>query len=717
MPRLPDAYGSREVPNTQRRVWSPNASQMAASQAKTADALQSAAGELKDTADIMKKEQSKDALLDAMKRENEMQQKVNTMLYGDENTPGIYSRQGEDALRSADDFRKEFASLKSSYMNGVTDKSAMAALNKSFMDMETNTLGNIQQNVMGKRQKYASDLLDSRDALAKQRIGTEAVNDKVFEDGLKDITESAISKNKINGFVPGTDTWNLSIDSAVKSAYATRAKQLLSSDNAEARSKGLSFYEKNRANGMFAINDIAELDGISEKIGKEMAAVDAFNQSLAKSGISEKYDQGKVFSRMLIQESGNSHFDKDGNVITSPAGAKGIAQLMEPTAREVLKEMGQDPDMWQRGPQNRAAGEYYFNKLAKKYNGNTTLAVMAYNAGPGAVDDFINGTNKTGKNSSGIKLGDPNKGEISSDGFIARFPFSETRKYAMNVLGINKADRGRIDEEYAKGVAATMEEETAKQYMSYVKNHNTAIEVKVKQDRNSVINDAMSYRDKGGISALPVTLKQKAEDLGIMRDIELYDGKTDPVTAAWLYSLDAKTLSETDIEDPQIRLKLSPEDYDKWTDKKSKLSTNENAYLEIRRKSLVNEAFERREISYKKDGDAKKVIRSNELIDIQIDAYTKMNGGRYPNEAELTRIIDNVFMDKNYDANPGTNFWPGNWGGGAKYMFDIDVDNISKNDRKYIEDLLKSQGRTVTDSAIVEAFATLQANGSDKIGK
>ncbi len=118
-----------------------------------------------------------------------------------------------------------------------------------------------------------------------------------------------------------------------------------------------------------------------------------------------------TFDKMLTVESGNRHFDGKGNVITSPKGARGIAQVMPETGPEAARLAGipWNPELFNRGrtgdPAKDKEAEDYSRTLGSAYHGeqkkqfgDPLIAAAAYNAGPEAVRGAIEKAKKNGGN-------------------------------------------------------------------------------------------------------------------------------------------------------------------------------------------------------------------------------------------------------------------------------------------------------------------------------
>lgn len=93
---------------------------------------------------------------------------------------------------------------------------------------------------------------------------------------------------------------------------------------------------------------------------------------------------------------------------------------MESTALEEAEEANQEITVTESlyNPEiNIKIGTKYFAKLIKRYDGNTLLALVAYNAGIGNVDNWIK------------------KGIIKQDGSdIENIPFKETNSYVRKIV-------------------------------------------------------------------------------------------------------------------------------------------------------------------------------------------------------------------------------------------------------------------------------------------
>lgn len=133
----------------------------------------------------------------------------------------------------------------------------------------------------------------------------------------------------------------------------------------------------------------------------------------------EKYSEENGLDKYLVYAiiKAESNFDSH---VTSSSNAKGLMQLMEETAIErsniIDEETIESHDLYD--PEtNIKLGTSYYSYLLNLYNGNNVLALTAYNAGLGNVEEWIQ------------------EGIIKSDGSdIENIPYKETNNYVRKIL-------------------------------------------------------------------------------------------------------------------------------------------------------------------------------------------------------------------------------------------------------------------------------------------
>lgn len=109
------------------------------------------------------------------------------------------------------------------------------------------------------------------------------------------------------------------------------------------------------------------------------------------------------------------------NNVVSKSNAKGLMQLMDSTATEISGNIPEGESFESSklfdAETNIKIGVKYLSELLQKYEGNTYMALAAYNAGIGNVDSWIE------------------QGVIKSDGSdIENIPYKETNTYVRKII-------------------------------------------------------------------------------------------------------------------------------------------------------------------------------------------------------------------------------------------------------------------------------------------
>jgi soluble lytic murein transglycosylase len=118
----------------------------------------------------------------------------------------------------------------------------------------------------------------------------------------------------------------------------------------------------------------------------------------------------------------------------SPVGASGLMQLMPGTARAVAKQYKVKFQAAQltNPTYNIQLGEAHLRELINSYSGSYFLALAAYNAGGGRVQEWMKA------------FGDPRDPQTDPIDWIERIPFTETRDYVKKIMETLQLYRSRI---------------------------------------------------------------------------------------------------------------------------------------------------------------------------------------------------------------------------------------------------------------------------------
>jgi len=121
----------------------------------------------------------------------------------------------------------------------------------------------------------------------------------------------------------------------------------------------------------------------------------------------------------------------------SHAGARGLMQLMPGTAKDLSRKIGvgySADKLILDARYNVLLGSTYLGQMLARYDGFYPMAIAAYNAGPGRVDEWIR------------EFGDPRKGDMDLIDWLEHIPIYETRNYVQRVMESYYMYRLRFDE-------------------------------------------------------------------------------------------------------------------------------------------------------------------------------------------------------------------------------------------------------------------------------
>ena len=336
----------------------------------------------------------------------------------DPNNPeGVNARKGRDALGLVDVIDPDFDRVQAELAGGIRDERTRTA----FLTYATGRREQILDRVNGYATREHDAYVDAEfkagvanAAELAARAGLEGRWDEMGQlanTGIDTIRRQAA----INGQPP--EATQVQERAFLDAVHTTTVNGFL----ARGQTMEAATYLHDNADGMSA-PAVAEVTARLRPMMLDAAAyalLDGLDAGVDPVALGTDVSVAQVWGALERQESGGNQ------AAVSAVGAVGVAQIMPSTGPIAAQYAGVpfDPDRLKNdAAYNRQLGQAYLQAQVTTF-GAMPLALAAYNAGPGRVDQWIQ------------RYGDPRTGAISMEDFVARIPFKETREYVQTIMG------------------------------------------------------------------------------------------------------------------------------------------------------------------------------------------------------------------------------------------------------------------------------------------
>lgn len=335
--------------------------------------------------------------LRTMEGENRIRQRMLDLTFDKE--AGFRNLKGINAIErpNGEDLSSEYGRKLDEEISATAASLSNDAQRRMFQERAARLSGGFQEQLktyaLSEYQSHSKSVADGRIKLSTQEATMNWSDPQTVNQSLQAAREAIYTKGQLEGLSANeVDASMLETDSQI---HGTVILSALSAGNS---TYAADYYRQNRR-GMTAA-DILKVEGQINT---------AFNNNFAEQWVDQNTKQrmedfnpsklSKLANIVMGMESGGRRYDvTKGGLLLSPKGAMGEMQIMPETLRKPgygMEEIPEgDPRLNDPNFMAQRATEY-LDKMVKEY-GNVPMALAAYNAGPGNVNDAIKKANAMG---------------------------------------------------------------------------------------------------------------------------------------------------------------------------------------------------------------------------------------------------------------------------------------------------------------------------------
>lgn len=600
---------------------------------------------------------------------NQAKERMFDLMYhpeeGGMNQRGINALERTSGEALPDEYTKRFKVVTDDLTKslGNEQQRKMFAQHAAQMHLQMNS--SLQQHLGQEFRSYRSSVMDGTVSAAQREIGLMGVSGSVAIDPSnpqRNMMQSAMERIEV-ATRQKAKLMGVSQTLADESVRAQQSTGLTIAIEGALKNGNVMFASQMVAQYKDAMTpqDVLRVSGmVTKEVNAKIATVNVAASTQKYQAGFQPNDMDRFIGVVMGMESGGKDYAPDGSVLTSPKGAQGRMQVLTSTNKD--PGYGVAPAKDDSLEERARVGRDYAVAMVKQY-GNAPMALAAYNAGPGAVDEAI----KKAQRSVALNANDPN---VQPHTWLDFLP-AETKRYVAN--GMKKLEAGQgvpnlpSELEFVSDVVARLgPNPTAEQVQitQQTAEHRYGLLVKAKKDADDrAISTAMQgvIENKGQYSDLPVTVRAGLPPEAVEKVMGFAQkiSKGDDTSSLWLYG----RLANNPMADPytgapmsgdaffKYRSELSEGDFKHFSQERAKLTGNSPSGRPGDLNSVaIKQTLDARlrmlhiDPSPKDDGgsDAARIGGIRQFVD-QYFAAAQLEAGKKFSDAEVAAHIDVLF--------------------------------------------------------------------------